>query len=207
MATCCFEQSIKDVKARPFDPNDIYQQFEVFPHEAACFSGGMFVAKSIAPDGFPPYFLRRKGWEIYTKTPQTYELGEALGADISLRAHLPEFGFPVSKQESEGIVVGKWYCPFIFVKDGPFRDQMKNSMFYEMTLEQRWENIFTCENNSYGQGNGSSVSLEVEVHREMVTVGGRKAVWDENCDVDGVIWFRGGEVSVGMSFLLVERMK
>ncbi|PSR84975.1 Protein of unknown function DUF1262 protein [Actinidia chinensis var. chinensis] len=207
MTTCCFCQCIKDVKPRPFDPNDIYLQFEVFPYEAACSSGGMFVAKSVAPDGFPPYFLRRKGWEIYTKTPKTYELGEALGADISLRARLPEFGFPVSKQESEGVVVGKWYCPFMFVKDGPLRDQMKNSMFYEMTLEQRWENIFTCENNSYGQGNGSSVSLEVEVHREMVTVGGREAVWDENCGVDGVVWFRVGEVSLGLSFLLVERIK
>ncbi|GFY99516.1 hypothetical protein Acr_29g0006340 [Actinidia rufa] len=95
----------------------------------------------------------------------------------------------------------------MFVKDGPLRDHMKNSMLYEMTLEQRWENIFNWENNSYGQGNGSYVSLEVEVHREMVAVGGREAVWDENCGVDGVVWFRGKEVSLELSFLVVERMK
>ncbi|GFZ21476.1 hypothetical protein Acr_29g0006380 [Actinidia rufa] len=28
MATYCFDQCIKDVKPRPFDPNDIYLQFE-----------------------------------------------------------------------------------------------------------------------------------------------------------------------------------
>ncbi|GFZ21470.1 hypothetical protein Acr_29g0006320 [Actinidia rufa] len=67
--------------------------------------------------------------------------------------------------------------------------------------------MFTCENNSYGQRNGSSVSLEVEVHMEMVTVGEREAVWDENCGVDVVVWFRAGEVSLGLSFLIVKRMK
>ena len=78
MRTCCFCNCIRDVDPRPLDPNDIYQQFQIIPYATACRSGGTFYATSILPDAFPPYFLRTKGWEIYTKTPKNYELGEAL---------------------------------------------------------------------------------------------------------------------------------
>ena len=99
----------------------------------------------------------------------------------------------------------------MFVKDigTTLRDQIKDSIFYEMTLEQTWEQIFTSEND-YSKGN--VVSVDVGVQREMVTVGGREAVWDESNVVDGMIWFSsfgggGGEVSVGLSSLIVGRMK
>ncbi|CAL5338701.1 unnamed protein product [Camellia sinensis] len=209
MRTCCFCNCIRDVDPRPLDPNDICQQFQIIPYATACRSGGTFYATSILPDAFPPYFLRRKGWEIYTKTPKNYELGEALGINTALRASLPAFDFPLSYKSSEAIVVGKWYCPFMFIKDGTLRDQMKISMFYEMTLEQRWEQIFTCE-NGYNQGN--VVSVDVAVQREMVTAAGREAVWDENNVATGVIWFTsfggvGEEVNIGLSSLIVDRMK
>ncbi|CAL5399485.1 unnamed protein product [Camellia sinensis] len=55
-----------------------------------------------------------------------------------------------------------------------------------MTLEQKWEQIFTCE-NGYNQGN--IVFVDVAVQTELVTVGGREAVWDENRVANGVIWF------------------
>ncbi|KAL7260629.1 hypothetical protein ACSBR1_006317 [Camellia fascicularis] len=145
MRTCCFCNCIRDVDPRPLDPNDIYQQFQIIPYATACRSGGTFYATSILPDAFPPYFLRTKGWEIYTKTPKNYELGEALGINTALRASLPAFDFPLSYKSSEAIVVGKWYCPFMFIKDGRLRDQMKISMFYEMTLDSlivdrmKWE--------------------------------------------------------------------
>ncbi|KAI8527585.1 hypothetical protein RHMOL_Rhmol12G0086700 [Rhododendron molle] len=157
MTPSCFCNCINDVYPRPLNPNDIYQQFEIFPCQRGCRSG-TFSAKSVAPDGFPHHFLRRRGWEIFTKTPKTYELGEALGTNTTIRACLPNFDSPV--------VVGKWYCPFMFVKDGNLKDQMKQSLFYEMTLEQRWEKIFACENNFSSQGN--SVSVEAEVQREVV---------------------------------------
>ncbi|THG16972.1 hypothetical protein TEA_021977 [Camellia sinensis var. sinensis] len=382
MRTCCFCNCIRDVDPRPLDPNDIYQQFQIIPYATACRSGGTFYATSILPDAFPPYFLRTKGWEIYTKTveftpceggdalpwehtlvnngrpptilksqgwrlpkgsptysltykwrlrgeskirancqtsvrtsetepnirdcstdnkrmwkrqevvqkcrrakagcseisseqgnlrmlmrqtlkfsscssvhharscmivkgiqaggaghpirgcriswlrkfkdsrswagsqiptktPKNYELGEALGINTALRASLPAFDFPLSYKSSEAIVVGKWYCPFMFIKDGTLRDQMKISMFYEMTLEQRWEQIFTCE-NGYNQGN--VVSVDVTVQRERVIVVGREAVWDENNVANGVIWFTsfggvGEEVNIGLSSLIVDRMK
>ncbi|GMP58697.1 hypothetical protein CsSME_00022280 [Camellia sinensis var. sinensis] len=209
MRTCCFCNCIRDVDPRPLDPNDIYQQFQIIPYATACRSGGAFYSTSILPDAFPPYFLRRKGWEIYTKTPKNYELGEALGINTALRACLPAFDFPLSYKSSEAVVVGKWYCPYMLIKDGTLRDQMKISMFYEMTLEQRWEQIFTCE-NGYNQGN--VVSVDVTVQRERVIVVGREAVWDDNNVANGVIWFTsfggvGEEVNIGLSSLIVDRMK
>ncbi|KAA8529240.1 hypothetical protein F0562_033961 [Nyssa sinensis] len=209
MTTCCFCSSVQDVKSRPLDPHDIYQQFAIAPYETTFQSGGRFYAKSVAPDGYPPYFLRRKGWEIYTKTPRNYELGEAQGLDTPLRTRLPEFNFPLSLKTSEAVMVGKWYCPFMFIKEGALRNQMKTSMFYEMTLEQKWEKIFECENNG---SQGNEVCVDVSVQREVVFVAGREAVWDERNVVDGAIWFTGfgsagEEISVGLSLAIVERMK
>ncbi|CAL5396484.1 unnamed protein product [Camellia sinensis] len=204
MDTSCCCNCIQDVQPRPLDPNDIYQQFHIVPYKR----GGQFYAKSIAPDGIPPNFLRRKGWCIRTQTPKNYQLGEALGINTALRDRLPSFDLPLSYKSSEAIVVGKWYCPFMFIKDGTLRDQMKKSMFYEMTLDQRWEQIFTCE-NGYNQGN--AVFVDVAVQTEIVTVGGREAVWDENKVADGVIWFTSfggvGEVNIGLISLIVDRMK
>ncbi|CAK9157332.1 unnamed protein product [Ilex paraguariensis] len=207
--TCCFGLSSRDVKSRPLDPHDTYQQFEIALYETCCNPNGNFFAKSVAPDGFPPYILRRKGWQVYGKTPKDYELGEASGLNSALRARLPEFNFPMSYKSSEGVVVGKWYCPFVFIKDGPLRDQMKRSMFYEMTLEQRWEQIFASENNS---SEGNSVFVDFAVQTEVVLVAGKEAVWNERDVVDGAIWFTsfgnvGEGVSVGLRVEIVERMK
>ncbi|KAK4357919.1 hypothetical protein RND71_023529 [Anisodus tanguticus] len=62
------------------------------------------------------------------------------GLNAELWQQLPEFNFTPSSKSSDVVVVGKWYCPFVFIKDGMvLKEQMKRSMFYEMTLEQRWE--------------------------------------------------------------------
>ncbi|CAL5399481.1 unnamed protein product [Camellia sinensis] len=66
-----------------------------------------------------------------------------------------------------------------------------------------------CE-NGYNQWN--VVFVDVAVQIEIVTVGGREAVWDENRVADGVIWFTsfvgvGEEVNIGLSSLIVDRMK
>ncbi|XP_052200041.1 uncharacterized protein LOC127806662 isoform X2 [Diospyros lotus] len=169
---------------------------------------GLFTATSIAPDGFPPYFMRRKGWEIYTGTPKNYKLAEALGVNNGLRSRLPDFNFPPHYKTSGAIVVGKWYCPFMFIRDGKFKDQMKRSMFYEMTLEQRWEQIFACENDS-SQGNAVTVDATVQI--ETAFIEGREATWDESNQANGVVWFRsfgaGGETTIGLSSLIVYRMR
>ncbi|XP_050225912.1 uncharacterized protein LOC126675331 [Mercurialis annua] len=178
MTTCCFCSRIKDLKPQPLDPQDTYQQLEIIRRK-----WGSFAAKSLAPDGFPPLFLRRKGWRVVT-TKREFELTEALGLDKTLRNRLPEFTFPLSEQSSKPVTVGKWYCPFMFIKDGSPKDQVDKSRFYEMRLEQKWERVFACENNGK---TGNSVNVDVVIETE--TVGG------------------GEGNNVGLSLEIVERMK
>ncbi|KAK7275119.1 hypothetical protein RIF29_16226 [Crotalaria pallida] len=204
METCLCCTFAQDVKPRPLDLSDEYQQVEVIKRSHG------FHAKSVAQDGVPPDFLRRKGWVIHAHSNHDYHLDQALGINESLRSQLPDFNFPLSNNQSESMVVGKWYCPFMFVKEGMrLKDQMKKSVFYKLTLEQRWENIFSKENNSSGE---DSVFIDVVIQTEVVRVGGRDAVWDENSVQDKVLWFKsfdevGAETRVGLSLEIVERMK
>lgn len=105
------------------------------------------------------------------------------------------------------MVVGKWYCPFMFVMDGTVGDQIKKSMYYGMSLEQRWERIYTRENNGK---EGDKVTLDVVMQNKVISVAGKEAV-DANV-ADGVLWCRSvgdmrGENRVGLSLAIVERMK
>ncbi|CAN0929877.1 hypothetical protein LINGRAHAP2_LOCUS37316 [Linum grandiflorum] len=143
--TCCFCMFINDKKPEPFKPEghvNMYQQFQISVNIAWTGGRSGFNAKSVATDGFPPHFLRRKGWRLHTSTPREFELHEALGVDSKLRARLPDF-----TDDHKPTVVGKWYCPFLFIKDPDMKveDQVIHSRFYEMTLEQQWEPIFGCD--------------------------------------------------------------
>ncbi|KAM3269396.1 hypothetical protein P3S67_030278 [Capsicum chacoense] len=211
--TCCFCRSVRDVKPKPLDPDEAYQQFEICLYDTGCHAKGNFFAKSLAPDAFPPYFLRRKGWHLLAETPRNYELNhDALGLNAALRQQLPQFNLTPSSKSSE-VVMGKWYCPFMFINDGTeLKEQMKRSMFYEMTLEQRWEQFFTCQNDKINEGN--SVVVDVALDTEVVLLAGtNKATWDDKNVVEGVIWFRscgkdGNEVtSLGLRREIVQRMK
>lgn len=206
MSTCCFCRCIKDLKPMELDPNNNYQQIEICPYETLCTGRSYFFGKSVGPEGFPPHFLRRKGWSIYTKTPKHFKLDEALGLNSELRARLPEFNFPLSCKSSDAISVGKWYCPFMFIKEGTLKDQVKRSTYYEMTLEQRWEQIFTCKNDR-----GNSVLIDVPLKNEEAFIDGNKAVWNENNVVDGVMWFKsfhnGVETNIGLRMEIIQRMK
>jgi hypothetical protein len=98
----------------------------------------------------------------------------------------------------------------MFVKEGmKLKEQMKMSMFYELTLVQRWEKIFTKENENNGENN---VLVDVVIQTEVAKVVGKDAIWDENGLVDGVLWFKsvedvGEETSVGLSLEVVKAMK
>ncbi|GMH27545.1 hypothetical protein Nepgr_029388 [Nepenthes gracilis] len=205
--TCCFCY-IRDEKPRPLVPTDIYQQFQI-SHATTC-GNSYFSAKSVAADGYPPRFLRSRapGWGVRTSTPKRFTLGEASGLDSSLRGRLPDSNFPPSREYSEVQVVGKWYTPFMFVKEGTPKEQMKRAMFYEVTLEQRWERIFTSER---GYNEGNAVAMDVVAPTQVVTVAGMVAVEEEKHDADGVHWFKstgdsGVETRVGLSSLVLERM-
>jgi hypothetical protein len=199
---CC--SFVHDVKPRPLEPFNDYQQVKIIKKRHG------FHAKSIASDGIPSGLLRENGWSLYARTPHNYHLKQALGSNDSLRSKLPNFDFPMSNDRSESVVVGKWYCPFMFVKERmKLKEQMKMSMFYEVTLEQRWEAIFSKENENNGENN---VLVDVAIQTEVAKVAGREAVWDENRLVDGVLWFKsvehvGKETNVGLSLEVVKAMK
>lgn len=208
MGSCFCFSYVRDVPPKPLDAKNVHQQFQILP-EGKLFQSGGFVAKSIAQDGFPPKFLGRRGWQVHTSTPHDFKLGDAPGLDTALRARLPQFNFPLSDKSSHQVGVGRWYSPFMFIREqGSLRDQMSRSMYYEITLVQSWEQIFACGNNEGGQGN--VVAMDVILQSEVVSVAGREAV-DVNM-VDGIMWFRafneeGGERSAGLDLLVVERMK
>ncbi|CAL0308020.1 unnamed protein product [Lupinus luteus] len=197
----CFAQ---DVKPRPLDLSDEYQQVEIIKRSHG------FHAKSVAADGIPPEFLRRKGWKIDANTNYDYHLDAASGLNESLRTQLPDFNFPLSNNQSESVIVGKWYCPFMFVKEGMrLKDQMKKSVFYKLTLEQRWEKVFSKENSSSGE---VAFFVDVVIETDVAKVAGSDAVCDENDVQERVVWFKsfdekGAEKSVGLSLEIVERMK
>ncbi|KAF5194579.1 Duf1262 family protein [Thalictrum thalictroides] len=205
MATCCFCNVVKDVKPRDLDYRDIYQQVEISMRRHR----GYF-AKSIAPDGFPPYFLRRKGWAVDTSSSFQCQLSEAHGLNFALRAELPELKFPISSKRSTALVVGKWYCPFVFVKESQekLEDQMERSLLYEMTLEHWWEEIYTC-NNDYSRD--KVVSFSVNVQKEVNSLSGVEAVRDHTNNFAETIWYKpadskGKELSLGLSKAIVDKM-
>ncbi|KAI4357908.1 hypothetical protein L6164_001825 [Bauhinia variegata] len=211
MTTCCFCCKIVDDRpTQALDHNNVYQQFEITKatrKQALFGSPKGFTARAVAPDGIPPHFLERQGWTAHTTTRRNFELGEAQGLIAARRARLPDFDFPLTSKASNPVVVGKWYCPFMFIKEGRTKDQVRNSVYYEMTLEQNWEQIFECEN---GYGEGNSVVVDVNVETQLVKVFGNEA---KNVEVaDGVMWFKSpgnqGNVSaVGLSMAIVERMR
>lgn len=213
--TFCFYNSVSnDVPLHPLDINDTHQEFEIHPRRSKVTLRSGFSAKSVAPDGYPPRFLSRR-WKLSaSKSSDSSSLGEASGVDDSLRAIHPEFKkLSIADTTSETVVVGKWYCPFLFVKEGTHRtlkEEMRKSMFYEMTLEQKWEKVFSCEND---YRNGNSVNVDVVVQKEVVVIAGWEAVMDHKMDVnEGFLWFNsfnnvGEKNSVGLSMAIVDRMK
>ncbi|KAL6139961.1 hypothetical protein ACLB2K_058262 [Fragaria x ananassa] len=99
---CCFRDFLRDKKPVPLNLRNIYQQVKIHRHQ-----GGGFFAESVAPDGVPPKFLRKKGWEIRSSSLYRWQLSDALGLDTSLRLRFPDFNFPIFKKRSASNVVGK----------------------------------------------------------------------------------------------------
>ncbi|KAJ0038663.1 hypothetical protein Pint_23394 [Pistacia integerrima] len=64
-------------------------------------------------------------------------------------------------------------------------------MYYEMTLKQRWEQIFASDN-------GHNRENDVVVQTEVVSFGGV----DEKYVVDGMMWFRSSS-NDGQSTLII----
>lgn len=87
---------------------------------------------------------------------------------------------------------------------------MKESIFYEMTLEQKWERIFEQENEQNDEGNVVSVTTSFRSEVVVISESHREAIWDEKNVVNGVVWFtceNEKEESVGLNLEIVERMR
>ncbi|XP_022981544.1 uncharacterized protein LOC111480602 [Cucurbita maxima] len=191
---------VADAPLQKFDPTNTYQQFEI-SNDTFCGKPNGFVFNSVASDGITPYSMTRKGWRAYTKTLDTFQpTAEALGLDAALRACLPQLTFSLPCRSSTPVVVGKWYCPFIFVRELGVDYQINNSPYYEMTLEQSWEDIFWCGNY---RNAGRGVDVDVSVKKEVVSVEG-KAVGGVSVS-DGVAWLV--PTRVGLSLAVVGRMR
>ncbi|GJS97561.1 hypothetical protein Tco_0804529 [Tanacetum coccineum] len=158
---------VHDVKSRPLYPHDEYQQFEIVFHVKLFDRDSGFYANCLADDGYPPVFLRTKVWKIHATTPNICKLSEENRINVSLRSRLPDLNFPLSSKVSDSVVAGKWYCPFVFIKEGKLIDQVKKSIFYEMTLEQKWNQIFIKETE---HNEGNVVFVEADIHSEAVFI-------------------------------------
>lgn len=206
---CCYADFINDKKPRPFDYRDIYQQFEIRRYH-----GGGFYAKSVAYDGVPPRFLRKKGWEVRVHRSIRGKLRDALGLDDSVQASLPPPpSFPLPPQnQNAAVVVGRWYCPFLFLREeAKVWRHMKKSMFYEITLEQYWEEIYSRANR--GNEEDESIVIDALVKREEAIVYGAEAKIEVN-SVLGFVCFtvpsnlgNGSKVRLGMGLAVFEAMR
>ncbi|XP_054822839.1 uncharacterized protein LOC129321182 [Prosopis cineraria] len=212
--TCCWGSCIQDATPSGLDPSNVYQQFEIIKKPR-----DRFEAKSIASDGFPPIFLRGE-WRLCNNIPHHHLSQQASGLNSSSRARLPDLDFSSYLDCSEQVVVGKWYCPSMMVKEHGTRSKNKNnkSMFYDMTLEQRWDKVFSKENNNDGNATEKKVVVEVEVAKtEAAQIAGTKDASRSDKDVSktGFMWFASHhdgnnskkEEKVGLNMAIVERMK
>lgn len=176
MLACCYVEYVNDLKPRPLDYRDIYQQFEIRRYH-----GGGFYAKSVAYDGIPPKFLRKKGWEVRASRWIRGQIKDALGLDETVQASLPPpptFPLPPQNQNA-AVVIGRWYSPFVFIREeAKLWRHMKKSLFYEITLEQYWEEIFLKENE--GGGEGDAIVVDTMVKTEEALIYGMEPVIEVN---------------------------
>ncbi|GER50454.1 hypothetical protein STAS_27769 [Striga asiatica] len=119
--------------------------------------------------------------------------------------------FTCSSREKDA---AKWCC-FRLVKDAKPRQLDPRDegilgnygvfrFYYGMTLERRWEKVFTCRNN----GNDARVAVSGSFKNEVACVGESRAEWDyKKADCEGMIWYDSCGGSVGSRREIVERMR
>ncbi|CAK9316810.1 unnamed protein product [Citrullus colocynthis] len=151
-----------------------------------------FVSKSMAPDGVPQYFLSHQGWTADTKTLENFDATPALGVDVAVRARLPKL------DSKDPMMVGKWYCPFIFIRDGEVGAQMRDSVHYQMTLQQIGMRYLNAK-----------IKMATTMWRWMFVLRGRRGALlaaERVVVSDGFMWFCASS-EVGLSMAVVERVK
>ncbi|KAL4375840.1 hypothetical protein GQ457_02G038770 [Hibiscus cannabinus] len=159
-----------------------------------------FIAKPVVPHTFPPTFLRF-GFLVLVRNKSVYHLeDDAKGLDESIRSRVPELG------SGTNLIVGKWYTPFVFVKEGSLKAQMEKSLFYNVTLKRLWEKIYSWENDGK-ESKGNVVALDLEVKREVNFLFGVEVLKGDQIDHEGFIWFGSGGEKLGLSLAVSEAMR
>jgi hypothetical protein len=204
-ATHCFCRCVRDAKPRPFDPADVYQQMEIVPNR------GGFTARSVAADGLPYFLYRSKRWLAYASRPKHFDLAEALGLNDPLRSRSlttpPPATATATATAATAVAVGRWYTPFFYIKeDGvPLKAQMDRSTFYEIVLEQRWEEAMGGEASKRVLVGGS-------VEGKQEAVGAAASARTGGGSGDGYVWFSSATTTwpagqrVGVHASLWEKM-
>lgn len=200
VSSCCCFTYVPEAKPQQADSHDIYQQFEIHQRRS---SSRYYSATSVAANGVPPDYLKRKDWSVAYSTSHDFGLrddAKGINTKLRLESELTCLG--------KSVVVGKWYVPFIFVMEGNVKDQMKKSTFYSMTLQQRWEEVFFSENVDDER---FEVVVDVEIESEVVKLEEQVTNLRETGD-DGVVWFsvlrdEKQDKKIGLASVVVERMK
>lgn len=179
--TCCFCIRFNHVhrykKPQP-DPYDIHQQVVITTTSSP--SCSYYHAKPADPNAILPAYLM-SSWTLENRTSTLRLIDDAKGLNVELRSKLP--GLDMS------VVVGKWYVPFLFVKEGDIIDQVKISMYYNMTLHQRWEEVFFYEN--VHNEDCIQVAVDVDLEAQVIKVEGQKInIETTNLDAKGIVWFQ-----------------
>eukprot|EP00253_Pinus_taeda_P000960 PITA_00960 len=190
MTKFCICRRIKDLRPRSLEPNNPYQQIQVIQKTRG------FTSKCMASDGFPSQFLRkdgRDGWSLSTEDLRGKHdrLPFVQGENAYLRAQLPPSNFSFSEKRSPIVIVGEWYCPFIFIKElgGSYKDpkiQLMETPFYKMELEKFWEEIYRTEVSAPGE----DIVVQRTTRVEEPLLFGTQAV-EEIRDDDGSVWMKG----------------
>ncbi|XP_057813162.2 uncharacterized protein LOC131027188 [Cryptomeria japonica] len=146
MRTFCCCRCVKDVHPRAFQPTNSYQQMKIISSKKY-----RFATKSIASDGFP-HFLRRTNWSVVTKEMRGNHgrLAHVGGENTELRAQFPPFDFSLLEKRPPIVIVGEWYCPFIFINElgtrlEDVKIQLMECPFYKMDLEKFWEEMYSIQ--------------------------------------------------------------
>lgn len=216
--TCCFCTCVNDVPPRPFKHDDLYLQVEVQPLPRT----RRFTAGAVVAGGIPPEYLRRKGWKVSTESSKYDLADDANGVDVPLRRRTPDLGGGGGSTSPSPVVVvvGRWYVPFIFVRvdDDERRrvrkDLVRRCMFYRMTLEQSWKQIYSCTRETPAP---AQVMVTATVRRSEPRLGGTYPAQEEEVGADGVKWFRPaattaaaaavGRRALGLNVVVWERMR
>ncbi|XP_059076801.1 uncharacterized protein LOC131039509 [Cryptomeria japonica] len=216
MVTFCCCRSVKDFHPRPLQPAESYQHMKIISGRKS-----RFKAKSIVSDGFPPLFLRRKHRIMVAKDMcgNHRRLAHVGGENPELRAQLPPFDFPLLQRRPPVVIVGEWYCPFIFINELGTRlkdpqIQVMECPFYKMDLEKFWEEIYSTGGEIYSTGGVTEKYVDVEksLMVEEVLLFGEEET-EEIRDTDGSVLFRGvGKqsrrgVGVKLSWPIIAKMR